>query len=140
MAALGGAQNFSSSTNSQRPADSSNPPVIADSTLSRFGLINEIIEGGRLLDYFPEIERVHPLERLNNGACMPPTFLIHGLDDRVVPCSQSEVFAKKILAQTPNANVHLELQPGDHLMDIPLQLGHPWLVKGIRLVTDAWLG
>ncbi|KAH7060536.1 alpha/beta-hydrolase [Macrophomina phaseolina] len=144
MAAAGGNQTTainSSSIGVEKRSDCSNTPVIADPTLSRFGIISEIIQSGKMLDYFPdEVERVHPFDRVANGTRMPPTFLIHGLDDTVVPSAQSERFAQLLFEQNPDASVHLELQPGEHLMDVPLRLGHPWLTRGVELVESAWLG
>ncbi|KAK7729620.1 hypothetical protein SLS57_002108 [Botryosphaeria dothidea] len=139
VAAAGAQQNASATTSGKRD-DCSEPPVIADPSLSRFGMIDEIVQKGKLLDYFPHVERVHPIDRVRNGTYVPPLFLIHGLNDTVVPPIQSERFAKEVLDQNPHAQVHLELQPGEHLMDVPLPLGHPWLTKGLELVKSAWLG
>ncbi|KAB2572690.1 putative carboxylesterase 15 [Lasiodiplodia theobromae] len=115
------------------------PPVIADPTLSRFNIIDTLIANGTFTDYFGNDPDVYPIKRLEAGAKMPPTFLIHGLDDTVVPDSHSIRFAETVRKVDPSAKVHLELQPGEHLMDIPLRLGHAWLIRGVRLILEEWL-
>lgn len=115
------------------------PPVIADPTLSRFSIIDTLIANGTFIDYFGNDPNVYPIKRLAAGSKMPPTFLIHGLDDTVVPDYHSVRFAEALRKVDPRAKVHLELQPGEHLMDIPLQLGHKWLIRGVRLVLEEWL-
>ncbi|PSN68279.1 alpha/beta-hydrolase [Corynespora cassiicola Philippines] len=138
--AAGGNPDSANQIKKERKAkDNSVKPVISDPTLSRFHMINQLVEDGVFLDYFPNIERVHPFDRVRNGWKMPATFMIHGINDTIVPHDHSVRFAEEVRRQDPSAKVHVELQPGEHLMDIPLDLDHPWLAKGVKLVTEAWL-
>lgn len=67
-------------------------------------------------------------------------FIIHGLQDSVVPVEGSEKFVQKVLEQDLKTKVQLSLYPGDHGLDIPFNLDHPWLADGLKLVIPSWLG
>lgn len=114
--------------------------VASDPTLSRFPIIGAMMEHGRFLDYFGRATKLLPLERLNAGDKTLLLFIIHGLQDSVVPVEGSEKFVQKVLEQDLKTKVQLSLYPGDHGLDIPFNLDHPWLADGLKLVIPSWLG
>jgi acetyl esterase/lipase len=110
----------------------------SDMTLARFPLINAMIREGRFLDFFGRDRRLFPLKKLQNGAELPPLFIIHGAGDTIVPVDGSRTFVKLLLEKNPNAKVVLNVQPGEHGFSILFGMGHPWLAEGLKLVTEAW--
>jgi len=111
----------------------------SDMNLSRFPLINAMIQEGRLLDFFGDDPRLFPLQRVEAGDDIPPLFIIHGLNDSIVPVDGSTKFVKLLLEKKPGAEVHLTVQPGEHGVSIPFGVDHPWLAEGLKLVTEKWL-
>lgn len=69
---------------------------------------------------------------------MPPLWLIHGLEDTIVPALGTVKLANKIfeVAATP---VHLTLHPGgEHLFDADVDSGEEWVRRGLGFVEKYW--
>ena len=107
-------------------------------TLFRFPLVGALIAEGRFLQYFGTDPRLFPFRRLEAGEDLPPLFILHGTYDSMVPVSGSQAFVKLLLEKRPDAKVVLTVQPGEHGFSIPFGIYHPWLIEGIKLVTEAW--
>ncbi|PMD45901.1 alpha/beta-hydrolase [Hyaloscypha variabilis F] len=110
----------------------------SDMTLTRFPLITAMIREGRFLEFFGINSRLFPFKTLEAGAKLPPLFILHGTDDTIVPVEGSKAFVKRLLEKNPDSKVVLTIQPGEHGVSAGFTMKHPWLVEGLKLVTDAW--
>ncbi|KAI9038593.1 alpha/beta-hydrolase [Aspergillus affinis] len=117
-----------------------NSILSSDITISRFPFAFSMMDNSRFLEFFGTDERLFPFERVSRGAKIPPLFLIHGLDDDIVPVQGSRDFTALLQEKQPSAKVHLSTPPGGHGMHEPWSQNHDAMKEGLELVTRAWLG
>lgn len=121
----------------------------------RLILAFSIVQNGRFLEFFDggksevATTNLFPLERLDDrydadgesgGLNLPEMFIFHGEQDSAVPIESSHAFVGKMKAQRPSAKVTFYSQDGDHGFDTFATLETPWLSKGLKSITKAWLG
>lgn len=113
--------------------------VSSDASISRFPLIMSMTENGVFPDYFGRDDRLLPFRRLENGATIPPVFIIHGDDDEIVPVEGSRDFVKLLQSVQPESLVKLSTAPGGHGLHEKWQMNHPALKDGLDFATSSWL-
>ncbi|KXS98003.1 hypothetical protein AC578_8761 [Pseudocercospora eumusae] len=105
-----------------------------------------MLQQGSFPKYFGTEQDLYPLEMLEEATSFPPTWLIHGTKDSMVPVASSEKFAaalRKVLPETP---LHVTLQEGEeHGFDLhdavsgtPASLETPWVKSGLEFVDKFW--
>ena len=63
-----------------------------------------------------EIQAISPLAQIRKGNYRTPTYIIHGTEDDLVPCSQSEETIKALKEQGVKAGFY-RLEGAEHLFD-----------------------
>ena len=83
---------------------------------------------------------LYPLEMLHKVDNLPPTWLLHGKDDTVIPTDSSYKYKKKVKEVLPDAKLHVSYEPGDHGFDndptIGLDTG--WVKEGVDFIEQFW--
>lgn len=94
------------------------------------GKLPELLQGTD--QKFPE--ECYPLRRLQRytGSSFPPTLILHGLQDSIVPVEDSKRWEAALKKKIPDAEVRLELHDGVHGFDGELKGDEKWLVDGIK--------
>lgn len=104
-----------------------------------------IVQNARFLEFFGiENSELFPLERIERlgslGALsLPPTFIFHGEQDSAVPVDGSRKFVALLREISPNSQVQLHMQDGDHGFDADSTLETPWLRDGLGVASKEWL-
>ncbi|KAH8434974.1 alpha/beta hydrolase family protein [Aspergillus melleus] len=112
----------------------------SDITISRFLYAFSMMDNSMFLEFFGTDEKLFPFDRVSRGAKIPPLFIIHGLDDDIVPVQGSQDFIALLQEKQPSAKVHLSLSPGGHGLHEQWSQHHDAIKEGLKLVTRAWLG
>ncbi|KAF7194560.1 putative carboxylesterase M8 [Pseudocercospora fuligena] len=105
-----------------------------------------MFQQGSFPKYFGTEKELYPLEMLENATSFPPTWLIHGTKDSMVPVASTEKFAsalKKVLPETP---MYVTLQEGEeHGFDLhdaasgaSASLETAWVKPGLEFVDKYW--
>lgn len=99
-----------------------------------------MMDNSQFLEFFGTDEKLFPFERVSRGAKIPPVFIIHGLDDEIVPVDGSRDFAALLREKRPTAKLHLSLAPGGHGLHETWSQDHDAMKEGLGFATRAWLG
>ncbi|KAM4066280.1 alpha/beta hydrolase fold domain-containing protein [Hirsutella rhossiliensis] len=83
-------------------------------------------------------ERLNLTLMLDELECMPPLWIIHSVQDSVVPVECSTEFVKAVEEKYPNLPVLLSLEQGDHGFDSSLGMAEHWIQEGCRFIRQFW--
>ncbi|PLB50268.1 alpha/beta-hydrolase [Aspergillus steynii IBT 23096] len=114
--------------------------VSSDIAISRFLFAFSMMDNSQFLEFFGTDEKLFPFERVSRGAKIPPLFIIHGLDDDIVPVDGSRDFTALLQEKQPATEVHLSLAPGGHGLHESWSQDHDAMKGGLAFATRAWLG
>ncbi|KAF2257688.1 alpha/beta-hydrolase [Lojkania enalia] len=82
-----------------------------------------------------------PINRVEDATFFPPTYIMHGKDDTLVFCEDSQKFVRKLERVVPGVKVNLATWNGGHGFDVGLYEDDlPGLGKGLKWVERVWLG
>lgn len=68
----------------------------------------------------------------------PPIWVIHGLDDSVVPALCATNFVKKLQQVQRDSPVLMTLLPGDHGFDLTCNIDEDWVREGCLFISKYW--
>ncbi|KAF2676810.1 alpha/beta-hydrolase [Lentithecium fluviatile CBS 122367] len=97
---------------------------------------------GRFNDYFGTGRRLWPITAIEDAKHMPPTYIIHGEQDRAVVVGDTKAFVKKAEELLPGVEVRLDVRDDnrDHGFDIDMKEDEePWLKESLKWVEERWL-
>jgi acetyl esterase/lipase len=106
----------------------------------RVPLVISSLQQGRFSEFFGQDSSLYPIEVLDNVTDLPPTWLLHGTGDTVVPVEGSYKYEKALKEKLPGAKLHVSYQPGDHGFDNdPLvSLQSDWVKEGVQFIEKSW--
>lgn len=113
-----------------------------DPKLERGPLMFCMIQNGLYLDYFDaNNQKLFPIDRLENGERLPSAggLIWHGEKDSVVPVEGSVRFSEVVRKCSPDVNVNLLVEPGDHGFDSTARLNDGWVEEAVKPYVAAWL-
>ena len=99
-----------------------------------------MVRNGRVFEFWGSEEVLFPLEMVGRVESMPPTLIVHGREDSVVPLEGSIHFVAALKQRHPSTPVTLVLRPGDHGFDMEATLQTGWLVEHVDFMVRHWLG
>ena len=141
-------------------ASAAKKPVVTNAPmveLPRGALAIALVQHGRFTavlgedrDPTPGKRRLHPEDRIIDGRKLPPTILLHGIDDSAVPVDGSDAFVeflketKGVYGLEEGRKVDEVLQyvkvPGDHGFDADMKIGdEKWIDKAVEFIERHWL-
>ena len=104
-------------------------------TMIRYGYITKFLQGeAATID-----EDCYPFRRLRTTRSFPPLFVMHGLQDSVVPVDGTRKFVHALKGQVPDAEVVTELHDGDHGFEGGLDYDKGWLGDGLKWIEKFGL-
>lgn len=68
----------------------------------------------------------------------PPIWVIHGLDDSVVPVLCAKNFVKKLQQVQKDSPILVSLLPGDHGFDLKSNIDEDWVREGCLFINNYW--
>jgi acetyl esterase/lipase len=104
-------------------------------------LVACIMQQGRLQRMFltrrpdPRLDTIATIEKRR---FLPPIWIVHGLDDSVVPPACSTEFVRRVQSLVPGAPIVLSLRPGEHNFDASLTRDEPWIAEGCEFLLKYW--
>ncbi|KAG0650486.1 Non-reducing polyketide synthase [Hyphodiscus hymeniophilus] len=78
------------------------------------------------------------LEKAKDGQRMPFLFLLHGIEDNLVPCAETKQFLSLRTKKFGENSAVGKFVTGDHGMDVECTLETSWLNEGLIGTTEAW--
>lgn len=117
------------------------PGTIISSALSpaRDWLAPMLRAHGRWGEFFGEGKHLMPDTRLEDAKVFVPTYVIHGMDDTVVPVKWTYLFIEKAKKLFPETQFQLVTPPGDHGFDAEMyEEDEPWLRELLKGVEEVW--
>ena len=82
-----------------------------------------------------------PLEAVDSVSEPPPTWIVHGTDDSVIPVEGSYKYERHLRDKVPNAKLHVHYEEGaDHGFDndLSINLNTPWIKEGLKFIDKYW--
>jgi fermentation-respiration switch protein FrsA (DUF1100 family) len=96
---------------------------------------------GRWGEFFGTGEYIMPDTAVEDASFWVPTYIVHGVDDSVVPVKWTEKFVGKVQGRFPEVKIELVMPPGDHGFDGEMfEEDEEWLGSFLRGVEGEWLG
>ncbi|KAJ3342151.1 hypothetical protein HDU83_006220 [Entophlyctis luteolus] len=107
--------------------------------LDRDRAFTVMAEQGIIQDFIGHDDRVVLMKALENTPAMPPTLVIHGADDTLVPVDGSRNFVAAAQRKFGPKACWLVERPGDHGFDGTASIHDPWLKECLEDVSRLWL-
>ena len=106
----------------------------------RVPLVVSSVQQGSFGKLFGDDSILYPLEVLDNVTELPPTWILHGKGDTVIPIEGSYKYEKKLREKLPSAKLHVSYQPGDHGFDNDpaISLNTEWVKEGVEFIEQFW--
>lgn len=104
-------------------------------------LVACILQQGRLHRMFSSRRpdtRLDAVATIEKRGWTPPVWIVHGLDDSVVPLACSTEFVRRVESIVPGAPILLSLRPGEHNFDAALTKDEPWIAEGCEFLLKYW--
>jgi acetyl esterase/lipase len=101
------------------------------------------IQQGIFTEILGKDDSLYPLRVLEKAKAdgkRPFLFTYHGTDDRAVPYTGTQEFARKWEEKFGKESIKATFEPGDHGFGDQDSLEEFWLKEGLEKVTSAWLG
>ena len=126
-------QNYMANLKTSKVRSSALPP-------DRVPLVISSLQQGVWGKMFGEDSSLYPIEMLDKVTEMPPTWLMHGTGDTVVPVEGSYKYEKALKDKLPNAKLHVSYREGDHGFDnVPgVSLESDWIQQGVEFIGECW--
>lgn len=107
---------------------------------SRVPIVISALQQGKWGDWFGGDSSLYPIEMLDKLDIIPPTWILHGKDDNVVPIDGTYKFVGHLKEKQPSARLHTSYRPGGHGFDNhgPASLDEDWLKEGVDFIGQFW--
>lgn len=107
---------------------------------ARSEIFASMLQQGSFGGFFGDDAVLYPIEVLETVYRVPPTWILHGRQDSVIPAAGTHKYAEALKAKLPDARLHLSYRDGDHGFDNepPATLGEDWVKEGVEFVTQYW--
>lgn len=97
-----------------------------------------MIQQGLYGKYFGTDPRLLPLEMLEKVESFPPTWILHGTGDSVVPVEGTRKFVKRMGEKFSGVPMHVTYRAGaEHGFDLG-EDGEGWRDEGVKFVEKFW--
>lgn len=102
------------------------------------------LQQGRKADLLGAEKSLYPLDVLDSLSSLPPTWILHGKADSVVPVEGTRKYAAKLRERLPQAQLRLSLEEGEHGFDNhgpdgePASLEMAWVKEGVEFIEQYW--
>ena len=95
---------------------------------------------GQFGELFGADSSLYPIELLESVTDLPPTWLLHGTGDTVIPVEGTYKYEKRLREKLPDAKLHVSYQEGDHGFDNDpsVSLDTNWIKEGVAFVEQFW--
>lgn len=106
----------------------------------RVPLVISSLQQGRLGRFLGDDSSLYPIEVLDSVNDLPPTWILHGTGDTVVPIAGTYKYEKALREKLPNTKLHVSYQPGDHGFDNDpsVSLNTDWVKEGVAFIEQFW--
>lgn len=106
----------------------------------RVPLVISCLQQGQVAELLGRDSSLYPLEMLDKTNNMPPTWILHGKGDTVVPVEGSYKYEKALKERLPHAKLHVSYQSGDHGFDNDpsVSLATDWVQEGVKFIEQFW--
>lgn len=107
---------------------------------ARSELFASMIQQGSFGKFFGNDSRLYPLEILDTVESIPPTWILHGKEDSIIPIAGTYEYVENLKDKRPDAVLHLSYRPGDHGFDNepPATLNDEWVKEGVDFANEYW--
>ena len=106
----------------------------------RVPLVVSAMQQGAFGKLFGGDSSLYPIEMLDQVNELPPTWILHGKEDNVVPVAGTQNYVDKLKEKLPDTKVHVSYRPGMHGFD-----NHPaatleddWVKEGLEFIGPYW--
>ncbi|KAK4502276.1 hypothetical protein PRZ48_005701 [Zasmidium cellare] len=85
---------------------------------------------------------IYPLDIIHEVDRLPPTWLIHGTGDTIVPIAGTHKFVREVFKQLPDWKLHTSFMKGEHMfdkMDQRVSTKTDWVAAGISFISSSWM-
>ena len=130
-------------------------PVITNDSMEGTGrseLAAALVQQGRFLEamggdrsHLPGKRRIHTEDRLEDGAQLPPTLFVHGIQDDGVPVEGTDTFIGLIKKygtihglQDGLKVIHFARLPGGHRFDNEVEQDADWVKESCEFLRRFW--
>lgn len=98
-----------------------------------------MIQQGLYGELFGTDEKLYALEMLDRMSTFPPTWILHGVEDSVVPVEGTRLFVEKMREKFPGVPLHVTYREGaDHGFDLRDDDEKEWREQGVEFVERFW--
>lgn len=116
--------------------------ITSPSPPARQELFMSMLQQGSFGKFFGDDGALYPIEvldKLETGK-IPPTWILHGKDDSVIPIEGSYKYVEALRKAHPDAEIHVSYQPGDHGFDgdPSVNLESDWVKEGLSFIGKYW--
>jgi acetyl esterase/lipase len=103
-------------------------------------LVISALQQGRFAELFGGDSSLYPIEALESVTDLPPTWVLHGTGDTVIPVEGSHKYEKRLREKLPDAKLHVSYRTGDHGFDNDpsVTLDTDWIKQGVEFVEQFW--
>lgn len=123
-------------------ADMKNDATITSATPpDRVPLVISALQQGAFARFFGNDSSLYPLEVLDGISRLPPTWILHGTGDTVIPVDGTYKYEKKVREMFPNAKLHVHYDEGsDHGFDNAegISMSTGWVEQGLGFISTYW--
>jgi acetyl esterase/lipase len=106
----------------------------------RVPLVISSLQQGKFGEIFGEDSSLYPIEVLDSVTDLPPTWILHGTGDTVIPVEGTYKYEKRLREKLPDAKLHVTYRPGDHGFDNDpsVSLQTDWVKEGVEFIDSFW--
>lgn len=107
---------------------------------ARSEIFASMLQQGSLGKFFGDDTSLYPIEVLDKVDQVPPTWILHGVQDSVIPIAGTSAYAETLKKEHPEAKLHLSYREGDHGFDNepPAKLEDEWVQEGCEFIARYW--
>ncbi|KAF2484923.1 Alpha/Beta hydrolase protein [Neohortaea acidophila] len=116
------------------------PVVTSAFPPERTPLVVSAMQHGLLGQWLGEDSSLYPIDLLDTEKIDTPIWILHGLEDNVVPIEGTYRFVHKLRTTSPANKIHLTYEPGMHGFDNEANatLDTEWVRSGLTFIGDFW--
>ena len=107
----------------------------------RVPLVISFLQQGAYKDFFGNENVLYPLEVLEDVTSLPPTWILHGTADTVIPVDGTYEYERRVREKLPNAKFHVHYDKNsDHGFDndTNINLDTEWIKEGLTFIHPYW--
>lgn len=106
----------------------------------RTPLVIAAMQHGMLEKWMGDTRDLHPLEVLDVKRIQTPMWILHGLEDNVVPIEGTYKFVEKVQSASTDCEIHVSYETGMRGFDNQEEttLDTPWVRSGLTFLEKFW--